>query len=86
MFKTFIIAAVAITLVGGAAITTSTEAEAHGGIGLGIAAGLVTGAVVGSAIVASQDRYYDGDYTYCRHVRFVDDYGHVFWRRVCHRD
>ncbi len=94
MIRTFITAAVATTLIGTAAITVPTSAEARGGgFGVGLGAGLIGGAIVGGAIANSQNHYYapgynsgpvyeDGYYG-CRRVLFRDEYGNEHWRRVC---
>jgi hypothetical protein len=93
--KKIIAALVTASVIAVASIGASTTAEAHGpGPGFGIAAGILGGLVVGSAI-ASQNRYYNDDYVVVRHpvyedevvchrVQFVDDYGRSYWRRVCH--
>ncbi len=42
--------AVATALIGAVALVTPTPAEAHGGLGVGIAAGLLGGAILGGVI------------------------------------
>jgi len=81
MFRKIITAAVATAVIGTAAITAPTQAEAHG-IGVGIAAGIIGGAIIGSAI-ASQNGYYYPAYEHCHRVWFQDDWGHTYWRRIC---
>jgi hypothetical protein len=91
MFKKFITAALATAVIGTAAITAPTQAEAHGGVGLGIAAGILGGVVVGSAIANNgyyNNGYYGGPvyyegYHHCHRVLFQDDWGHQYFRRVC---
>jgi hypothetical protein len=87
------VALVAVTAAGAMASTTQ-QAEARGGrnVGLGIAAGLLGAAVVGSAIAASEGYYgpgytygYGGGYGYrCGWVRQFDAYGNYMGRvRTC---
>jgi hypothetical protein len=83
--KTKIVALALATLaVTGSIASTSTAAQAkpfHPGWALG--AGLVGAAVVGSAIAASHDGYYDG-YRRCGWVRQFDAFGNYVGRvRVC---
>jgi len=88
--KKIIAALVAATVIATASVGVSTTAEAHDH-GFGIAAGIIGGLAVGS-IIASQNRYDDGYYghhyvvydQYCHRVRVIDDYGNVYWRRICH--
>lgn len=59
MYRKFIATSAALALVAGAALATqTTEAQAAKGwqVGVGVASGLVAGAVIGSAL--SQPRYY----------------------------
>jgi hypothetical protein len=73
------LAALAVT---GSIASTTTTAEAKG-LGWGIGAGLVGAAIVGSAIAASNDGYYDG-YRRCGWVRQFDAYGNYIGRvRTC---
>jgi hypothetical protein len=94
MLKKFITAAVAIAAIGSATLAVPTQAEARGWTpGLGIAAGVVGGVIVGSAI-ANQNRYdgpyynngpvvYEDGYVHCHRVAFVDNWGYEHVRRVC---
>jgi hypothetical protein len=77
----FALATLAVT---GAIASTTTQAEAKGfGHGWGFGAGLVGAAIVGSAIAASNDGYYDG-YRGCGYVRQFDAYGNYIGRvRTC---
>ena len=95
--KRIVAALIATSLVAATAVGSATEAQAHDH-GFGIAAGIIGGIAVGSAL-ASQRQYDDDAYYYrhhhhhrryyveedvsCRNVRFVDDYGHRYWRQVC---
>jgi hypothetical protein len=75
------LALAALAVTGGIASTT-THAEAKG-LGWGIGAGLVGAAIVGTAIAASNDGYYDG-YRRCGFVRQFDAYGNYIGRvRTC---
>ena len=74
--------ALAVLAVTGSIASTTTQAEAKG-LGWGIGAGLVGAAIVGSAIAASNDGYYDG-YRRCGWVRQFDAYGNYMGRvRTC---
>src|SRR5258705_13246948 len=53
------LALAALALTGGLASTT-TQAQAGGGLGWGIGAGLIGAAVVGTAIAANNGPYYGG--------------------------
>jgi len=80
-------ALVALTAVG--TIASSTEqAQAKGpGVGLGIAAGVIGAAVVGSAIAANEGYGYNYGYGYrrCGYVRQFDAWGNYVGRvRTCH--
>jgi hypothetical protein len=58
MKKVILAVAVAATLAA-ATLTTPADARCHGcGVGVGIAGGLVAGAIIGGAIANSQPRYY----------------------------
>jgi len=79
-------ALVALTAVG--TIASSTEqAQAKGpGVGLGIAAGVIGAAVVGSAIAANEGYGYNYGYGYrrCGYVRQFDAWGNYVGRvRTC---
>jgi hypothetical protein len=75
-------ALVAVTATGMVAGSTQ-HADAKGlGLGLGIAAGVIGAAAVGSAIAA--DGYYYDDYRRCGWVRQYDTFGNYLGRiRVC---
>lgn len=96
MKKTFA-ALVAVATVAGSLVSVAPAAQAHDGVGVGIAAGLLGGAIVGGAIAAS--RPYDPPPVYVaappppppygcywQHQRYWDGYYGV-WRvrpvRVC---
>jgi hypothetical protein len=78
------IAALALaTLAVAGSVASTTQAEARG-LGWGIGAGLVGAAVVGSAIAAGNNGYYDGGYRRCGWVRQFDAYGNYIGRvRTC---
>ena len=89
MKKTFAALAAVATLAGSLA---ATPASAQRGVGVGIAAGLLGGAIVGGAIASSRPAYggpvyvEDAPYPACRLVRerFWDGYGWRFRRNeVC---
>ena len=67
------LALAALALTGGLASTT-TQAQAAGGLGWGLGAGLIGAAVVGTAIAANNGPYYGG-YRRCAFVRQIDVYG-----------
>ena len=56
-----------------ALVLTGTQAQAGGGLGWGIGAGLIGAAVVGTAIAANNGPYYG--YRRCAFVRQFDAYG-----------
>jgi hypothetical protein len=82
MKKTFAALVAVATIAGSLA---ATPASAQRGVGVGIAAGLLGGAIIGGAIASSRPAYaapapvYVDDYPACRLVRerFWDGYG---WR------
>ena len=76
--------ALATLAVTGGIASTTTQAQAKPiGWGWGVGAGLVGAAIVGSAIAASNDGYYDG-YRRCGWVRQFDAYGNYMGRvRTC---
>lgn len=89
MKKTFA-ALIAVTTL--AASLAATPASAQRGVGVGIAAGLLGGAIIGGAIASSRPAYggpvyvEDAPYPACRVVRerFWDGYGWRFRRvEVC---
>jgi hypothetical protein len=81
------IAALAFASLAAVGTIASTAGPAQAkGLGLGIAAGIVGAAVVGSAIAADQAGYYDNGYGYrrCGWVRQFDAYGNYVGRvRAC---
>ncbi|MBX9651030.1 MAG: hypothetical protein K2X57_28675 [Xanthobacteraceae bacterium] len=76
--------ALATLAVTGTIASTTTQAQAKPiGWGWGVGAGLVGAAIVGTAIAASNDGYYDG-YRRCGWVRQFDAYGNYMGRvRTC---
>ena len=73
---------VALAVTGTMASTTQAQAKPFGW-GWGVGAGLVGAAIVGTAIAASNDGYYDG-YRRCGWVRQFDAYGNYMGRvRTC---
>jgi hypothetical protein len=81
--KTRIAVLALATLAVTGSIASTTQAEAKG-LGWGIGAGLLGAAVVGSAIAANNDGYYDGGYRRCGWVRQFDGYGNFIGRvRTC---
>eukprot|EP01037_Dinobryon_pediforme_P038257 gene38257-46169_t len=52
MFKKFITATLATLVIATASVSASTQAEAHGIGGLGIAASILGGVVIGTAIAS----------------------------------
>jgi len=89
--KKIIITLCAVALVGTSFITAPAPARAND-VGVGIAAGIVGGTILGAAI-ASQPRrpvvveehrvYEDDPVVVCRRVRMEDEYGNHYWKRVC---
>jgi hypothetical protein len=74
--------ALATLAVTGGMASSTTQAEAKP-LGWGIGAGLVGAAIVGTAIAASSNGYYDG-YRRCGWVRQFDAYGNYMGRvRTC---
>ena len=63
MKKTFV-AALTVAAIAGSLVTATPSAQAHDGVGVGIAAGLIGGAIVGGAIAASPYGYGPGYYGY----------------------
>jgi hypothetical protein len=91
--KKTIAALVAVTTTAGSLMTVTPQAKAHDGVGVGIAAGLLGGAIVGGAIAASRPIYYAPVYydapspppCYWQHRRYWDGYGWVVRPvRVCY--
>ena len=91
--KKIIITLCAVALMGTSFVGASTQAQAND-VGVGIAAGIVGGTILGAAI-ASQPRqqvivehrvYEDDPVVVCHRVRMEDEYGNRFWKRECHRE
>jgi hypothetical protein len=81
---TFAAALTALTIAATLALP-SNAAQARGGLGVGIAAGLLGAAVVGAAVANAnaQPVYVDG-YRRCHFVRQYDAYGYYIGNaRVC---
>src|SRR5436305_9453654 len=77
------VALAALAVTGTIATTTQAQAKPFGW-GWGVGAGLVGAAIVGSAIAASNEGYYDG-YRRCGFVRQFDAYGNYIGRvRTCY--
>ncbi len=84
----------AVALIGTSLVTAPAPARAND-VGVGIAAGIVGGTILGAAI-ASQPRrpvvveehrvYEDEPVVVCRRVRMEDEYGNRYFKRVCRRD
>ena len=86
--KTKVAAFALVALTAAGTIASSTEqAQAKGpGVGLGIAAGVIGAAVVGSAIAANEGYGYNYGYGYrrCGYVRQFDAWGNYVGRvRTC---
>ncbi len=94
--KKTVTALVAIAAMAGSLVSVTPPAQAHDGVGVGIAAGLLGGAIVGGAIAASRPApaYPAPAYVaappppggcYWQHQRYWDGYG---WAvrpvRVCY--
>ena len=80
--KTKFAALALATLAVTGAIASTTQAQAKP-LGWGVGAGLVGAAIVGTAIAASSNGYYDG-YRRCGWVRQFDAYGNYMGRvRTC---
>ena len=82
--KTQIAAAALVVLAVTGTMASATQAQAKPlNWGWGVGAGLVGAAIVGTAIAASNDGYYDG-YRRCGFVRQFDAYGNYMGRvRTC---
>jgi hypothetical protein len=85
--KTKIAAALTALTVAAALTVPSSEAQAGGKFGTGLAVGLIGGALIGGAIASSNayagPAYYG--YRRCRWVRQYDAYGfYVGTAKVCH--
>jgi TRAP-type uncharacterized transport system substrate-binding protein len=80
--KTKIAAVALVALAVTGTMASSAQAKPLGW-GWGVGAGLVGAAIVGTAIAASNDGYYDG-YRRCGFVRQFDAYGNYMGRvRTC---
>ncbi|MGY3557185.1 hypothetical protein ACVWXP_000454 [Bradyrhizobium sp. USDA 4463] len=55
--KKTIVAALTVATVAGSLVTATPSAQAHDGVGAGIAAGLLGGAIIGGAIASSRPAY-----------------------------
>ncbi|PPQ14685.1 hypothetical protein CV770_35450, partial [Bradyrhizobium sp. AC87j1] len=55
--KKTLVAALTVATVAGSLVTATPSAKAHDGIGAGLAAGLIGGAIVGGAIASSRPAY-----------------------------
>lgn len=90
--KTTLTALVAVAMIAGSLTATAPAAKARDGVGLGIAAGLLGGAIVGGAIASSNRPAYGGPVYVdappppppgpppgCawRHERYWDGYGYI---------
>ena len=77
------VALAALTVTAGVASTTSTAQAKPLGWGFGVGAGIATAAVVGSAIAASNDPYYNG-YHRCGWAAQYNAFGQYVGRvRTC---
>ena len=90
--KKTLVAALTVATIAGSLVTATPSAQAHDGVGAGIAAGLIGGAIVGGAIASSRPAYGGPVYVEeapppaCRMVRerFWDGYEWRFRRvEVC---
>lgn len=87
-------AVLAVLTIAGSAVTATPPAQAHDGVGAGLAAGLIGGAIVGGAIAASRPDYGPAYVAapppppagcYWRRQRYWDGYGWVMRPvRVCY--
>ena len=90
--KKTVTALVAIAATAGSLVTVTPQAKADDGVGAGIAAGLLGGAIVGGAIAASRPVYVapapvyvEAPPCYWQHQRYWDGYGWVIRPvRVCY--
>lgn len=86
---TFCVAA----LVGTSMIAAPAPANAND-VGVGIAAGVIGGTILGAAIasqprdrvVVEERRVYEEPVVVCRRVRMEDEYGNRYYKRVCRQD
>ena len=91
--KKILTAAVAVATIAGSLSMTAPAAKAHDGVGVGLAAGLIGGAIVGGAIASSRPVYAAPAYVdapppggcYWRRQRYWDGYGWVIRPvRICY--
>ncbi|WP_024511071.1 hypothetical protein [Bradyrhizobium sp. ARR65] len=93
--KKTVAALLAVATVAGSLVSVAPAAQAHDGVGAGIAAGLLGGAIVGGAIAASRPAYGGPVYVaepapppygcYWQRQRYWDGYGWVIRPvRVCY--
>ena len=90
--KKILTAAVAVATIAGSITVSAPAAKAHDGVGVGLAAGLIGGAIVGGAIASSRPAYAAPAYVegpapgcYWRRQRYWDGYGWVIRPvRVCY--
>ncbi len=85
--KKTLVAFLAIATIAGSLMSVAPAARAHDGLGVGLAAGLIGGAIVGGAIASSRPAYGGPVYVegppppppgcYWQRQRFWDGYG---WR------
>jgi hypothetical protein len=86
----------AVATIAGSLVSVTPPAQAHDGLGVGLAAGLLGGAIVGGAIASSRPAYGGPVYVeeapppapppcYWRHQRYWDGYAWVVRPvRVCY--
>ena len=92
--KKTLVAVLTVATVAGSLVTATPPAQAHDGVGAGLAAGLIGGAIVGGAIAASRPAYGGPVYVaepappppcYWRRQQVWDGYGWVVRPvRVCY--
>jgi hypothetical protein len=91
--KKILTAALAVATIAGSLSITAPAAKAHDGVGVGLAAGLLGGAIVGGAIASSRPAYAAPAYVegpppggcFWRRERYWDGYGYVVRPvRVCY--
>lgn len=90
--KKTLTALVAVATIAGSIIMTAPAANARDGVGVGLAAGLIGGAIVGGAIASSRPAYAAPAYVegpppgcYWQRQRYWDGYGWVVRPvRVCY--
>ena len=90
--KKILTASLAVATIAGSLTMTGPVAQARDGVGVGIAAGLLGGAIVGGAIASSRPAYAAPAYVegpppgcFWRRERYWDGYGYVVRPvRVCY--